>query len=742
MPEKKIEKLLIISNRLPVSVSKVNGKLVFKKSDGGLATGLGSIKKPTQKVWLGWPGIASEKLNNSEKKKVVSELAKYHCVPVFLSEKQVDNFYLGYSNTTIWPLFHYFTQHTEYRARYWASYQEVNAVFNRAAQKCIDKNTTIWVHDYQLMMLPQLIRKRRPQAVIGFFLHIPFPSFEIYRLLPHRASILRGILGADLIGFHTYSYTRHFLSSSLRILGYHSDLGRIQMKDRIARADAFPISIDYKKFVKTAKSSVVKKEIANLQKYYRGQKVILSLDRLDYSKGILERLKAYELFLSRNPQYHKKVVMVMIAIPSRTQVEAYKDMREEIERTVSRINGDYASVDWAPISYQYQSVPFDQLIALYRRADVALVTPIRDGMNLVAKEYVASNIDGKAVLVLSEMAGAASELPEALLVNPNSRENVAETIFRAFEMPVREQKERMKSMQKRISTYDIHKWASDFMDQLNQTGRYQQEQFHNNLTKNDQQQVLRNYRNSKAGLFLLDYDGTLTDFGAHPSHELVVPTEKVKALLKNLKRTDDDEVVIISGRSKHTLQKWFKDLPISLVAEHGAWIRVNGRWHKNYAVKPDWMAKVKPILERYVERTPGSFIEKKDSALVWHFRNVSHSLASVRQAAIRHEILRALRGTDIVVHEGSKILEIKPKSIHKGAFVAEKLMSKKWDFILAIGDDYTDEDMFDVLPEFANSIKVGFEESQAKYHVPSSENVVNLLDLLARSAAKSERGQK
>lgn len=728
MPKAKSQKLLIISNRLPVSVSKENGKLVFKKSDGGLARGLSSIKKPATKMWLGWPGIASEKLTPADKKKIISELKKYNFIPVFLNEKQVDNFYFGYSNTTIWPLFHYFTQHTEYRARFWSSYQEVNIAFSHAAQKCIDKNTTVWIHDYQLMLLPQLIRNMRPQALIGFFLHIPFPSFEIYRLLPHRASILRGMLGADLVGFHTYSYTRHFLSSVLRILGYHNENGHIHTKDRIVRADAFPISIDYDSFAQAAKSPAVKKEMVALKKHYKNQKIILSLDRLDYSKGILERLKAYELFLSRNPLYHEKVVMIMIAIPSRVQVEAYKEMREEIEKTVSRINGMYATVGWSPISYQYQSIPFDQLIALYRLADVALVTPLRDGMNLVAKEYIAANVGRKAVLILSEMAGAASELPEALLVNPNSRENVAETIFRAFEMPAHEQKARMKIMQKRISTYDIQKWTSDFLEQLTGIAEYQQVQFKSNLRREDHKRLVQEHASSKASLFLLDYDGTLTNFEPDP-----IPNPQIKTILEKLKKTDDDEVVIISGRSKANLQKWFGHLPVSLVAEHGAWIRRNGHWYRHVPFDNAWMASVRSIFERYVERTPGAFIEQKNTSLVWHYRNVSHSLAAVRIASLRHEILRLLRGTGIGLFEGSKIFEVKPTEIHKGAFAAEKVANKKWDFIMAIGDDYTDEDMFTALPDDAVTIKVGFGESVAKYHITTSEEVISLLSALASS---------
>ncbi len=723
----KSQKLLIISNRLPVSVIKKDGKLIFTHSDGGLATGLSSAGKGMQKLWMGWPGIASDDLTSKEKRQIISELKKVNCIPIFLTDKQVNSFYFGYSNTTIWPLFHYFALYTKYPAEYWKGYQEVNKIFCHEAARYTDTNTLVWIHDYQLMLLPELLRNERPKASIGFFLHIPFPSFETFRLLPQRAAILRGLLGADLIGFHTYSYTRHFLSSVLRVLGCEINLGRVTYGDRVIRTDAFPISIDYKKFATAVKKAKAQKEIASLRKA-KDQKMILSLDRLDYSKGILERLKAYDLFLEQNPKFHGKVTMQVIAIPSRVKVSAYKGLRVDIEQTVSRINGKYSTSSWAPINYRYRSIPFEQLVALYYQADVALVTPLRDGMNLVAKEYVAASQSGRGVLILSEMAGAASELTEALQVNPNNKEQVATAIQRALTMPVDEQKIRMRSLQHRVSNYDIKKWTNDFLEQLKVVKKDQQQQLDKKLTTQHKKQLINAYKKSKASLILLDYDGTLIDFAPEPHHRLAFPTKQMKEILGKLKKSNDDEIVIVSGRSKETLQAWFGRLPVSLVAEHGGWVKQGPNWLQQKELLKNWKDNLRPILQRYVDRTVNSLLEEKDFSLVWHYRNVSHSLAGIRKAELRNDILAAIKNTDIGLFEGSKIFEVKPLHIQKGIFTQANAERKKWDFILAIGDDYTDEDMFKALPKSAYTIKVGLGETAAKYFLASSEDVLGLLN--------------
>ncbi|MBI3889306.1 trehalose-6-phosphate synthase, partial [Candidatus Saccharibacteria bacterium] len=427
---------VIISNRLPISVSRKDTKLVFDASSGGLATAMSSLEVE-DKIWVGWPGIDADTLTDDERVEITDELQKHGCFPVFLSAKEVELYYEGYANDTLWPLFHYFQSVARYHNEYWDAYKLVNEKFADAVATVSTEQARIWIHDYHFMLLPALIRDRLPAATIGFFLHIPFPSFEIFRLLPQRKELLKGLLGADIVGFHVYDYAQHFLDSCLRLLGVPSSNGALQYEGRAVKAAAYPIGVDYEKFRKQLGLKETKDALKQLDATYDKEKLILSVDRLDYSKGIPERLEAFRLLLEKHPEYIGKVKLLMIAVPSRTGVQAYQELRDEIEMTVSRINGTFGTVDWAPISYQFQNRPFSEVVALYAKAEIMLVTPIRDGMNLVAKEYVASKKRRHGVLILSEMAGAIDEMPESLSINPNNALSVANAIHDALIMPTR-----------------------------------------------------------------------------------------------------------------------------------------------------------------------------------------------------------------------------------------------------------------------------------------------------------------
>lgn len=726
----KNSKLIIISTRLPVTVTKKDGELRFKASDGGLATGMSSVSKSRDSVWVGWPGIASDELTQKDKNTIVKELKKHACHPVFLTQEQVDEYYSGYCNATLWPLFHYFTAKARYSMTYWKHYRNVNSLFARETRRFVESGSQVWVHDYQLMLLPALLRSKHPEAMIGFFLHTPFPSFEIFRLLPEREELLNGLLGADLVGFHTYDYVRHFLSSVQRTLGHENHLGAIELDDRIVQTDAFPIGIDYKKFAKAARTRQVKKVLKSFDLFREKTRVILAVDRSDYSKGIPARLDAYEVFLRQNPEYIEKVILVVLAVPSRGDVEEYKELRSIIEQKVSRINGDLSTADWSPISYRHQSVPFNELNALYALADVMLVTPLRDGMNLVAKEYVANHHKDGGVLVLSEMAGVASELTEAVQVNPNNTSMVAHAIKKALEMPKSEQKERMKAMQARISDYTINKWANDFITQLSRT-RDRQQTDGKLLNNSEQKKLVKEYENAQKRLILLDYDGTLKEFVSSPKASLARPSRKVRSILKKLSKDPANKVVIVSGRPKNTLEGYFKGIKLGIVAEHGGWILDAGGWVKSSITSKRWKKSVIEILNDYAARTPGAHVEEKDFALVWHYRQVSPDLAYVRTQELRAELQKMLIDSDVDVFDGRKIIEVKPKNMHKGAIVTELLDEDMWDFIMAIGDDYTDEDMFRALPERSFTIHVGNKSTtDARYQLAGVKDVVDLLDSL------------
>ena len=728
----KNNRLVIVSNRLPVSVSKQNGKLHFKSSSGGLATAMSSLnRKDIEQIWIGWPGIASNDLTKSEKNRIIKELKKHGCVPVFLDSIQVENFYYGYANDTLWPLFHYFPVYTKHQTSFWAAYKDVNEQYNEVVAQNTDNNSTIWIHDYHLMLLPGMVRQNFQNSSIGFFLHTPFPSYEIFRLLPHRKEVLEGLLGCDLVGFHIYDYVRHFFVSTLRLLGLENKHGIVRIDDRYVKADSFPIGVDYKKFEDAAKKSLATKFGKVLTtKEYKKLKIILSVDRLDYSKGIIKRLEAFEKFLENNPKYHKKVKLIIIAVPSRTEVETYQDLKTEIDIKISHINGKFGMLSWTPISYHFRNLPFEEVVALYARSDIALVTPLRDGMNLVAKEFVASKINHDGVLILSEMAGAADELQEALCVNPNDVESIVTSLRTALEMPKDEQKKRIKTMQDRISTYTVQRWGNDFLEQLLKARERQKERSKHFINKKELADVSKKYKESIKRVMFFDYDGTLKEFTRDYSSSKSAPPKSLIELLKKLTNDRKNRVFIISGRPHKSLEEWFGKMNIDLVAEHGAWIRTNGKWKHDRDSVNDFKPLLLPIFDRYTERTPGAKTEEKTSSIVWHYRKVSPELAYTRRASLRRTLENAINKDELAVYAGNKIVEVKAKSINKGEIVDNALKGKYYDFILTIGDDYTDEDMFKASGEEAISIKVGHEETLAKYKVRSVKEVIKLLNSL------------
>ncbi len=724
-----MSRLIVVANRLPIKITRRSDGIRFSPSPGGLATGLSAIPKSFKQIWIGWPGITKRKCKPEEREEISEALERQDCRPVFLSEEQIKQYYRGFSNRTIWPLFHYFPLHTVYEPRFWKTYKQVNHIFCEEVMKVARPGDRIWVHDYQLMLLPQLLREKLSEPQIGFFLHIPFPSFELFRLLPWREELLNGILGADLIGFHTYEYVRHFLSSVCRIVGIEHTLGKLGVGERVVSVDAFPLGIDYEKYSKGAERPEAKKEVNKIRKKVGNRKIIISIDRLDYTKGILQRLEAFDLFLTENPEYKGKVTLIMVAVPSRTNVQDYMILREELEQLVGRVSGEHGSLGWMPVWYLYRSLAFEQLVALYHLADVALVTPLRDGMNLISKEFIAAKKDGKGVLILSEMAGASSELGEALIVNANNKREIIKAIKQSLEMPVEEQVERNRAMQSRLSRYNVFRWAGEFMDSISEVHKIQQELSVRKLTKTESTRLVNSFKKANRRLLLFDYDGTLVEFKKRPGK--AHPEHKVFGLLENLGRDPKNEMVIISGRDKETLTNWLGGLDVTLVAEHGAWVKKKGeQWQCIEPFEHDWKEAIRPILELYTDRTPGSLIEEKDFALVWHYRRSEPEQAYVRTQELRDALTNLTGNLDVGVFEGNKILEIRNLGINKGRAAKIFIEEDSWDFILAAGDDYTDEDMFAALPEAAYSIKVGGGISKARFNVEGTKQIRYLIERL------------
>lgn len=729
-------KTIIISNRLPVQLQISNGSINATPSVGGLATGMKSVHSGGESLWIGWSGLTYEETPVALENEIDKALEKHSCAKVKLTENEIEGFYFGFSNRTVWPLFHYFSEYTEFELEFWNTYKSVNQKFADAIIEQSNEDDTIWVHDYQLMLVPQMVREKRPNTSIGFFLHIPFPSYEIFRTLPWREEVLEGLLGSDLIGFHTYDYERHFLSSVRRLLGLDVSFNDVYLENRVIKVDSFPMGIDYKKFANAAKKHDSSGKDSDLQiklnshkQSAPGTKLILSIDRLDYSKGIAKRINAFEYFLTKYPEYKEKVRLIILAVPSRSNVPQYQLLKREIDELVGRINGEISTVNWTPIWYFYRSLPFENLIDLYASSDIAWLTPLRDGMNLVAKEYIATRMDKTGVLILSEMAGSANEMNEALLINPNNFEEQADTLVTALEMPEEEQISRNTFLQKRLERYNVEVWANEFMSALNAKSEGNETFVSQKMSENILSEIHGDYSKAKKRLLFLDYDGTLVGF--HKDPQKASPDDELYTLLDKLHNQENTTLFLISGRDKQTFSKWFLYKKYNMIVEHGVWISTKGEEFKLLEkVKGEWMEKIKPVLESFVDRTPGSFIEEKNYSLAWHYRNTDPDFGTKRATELNTVLTSLIGNDDISVLNGNKVMEVKSSNVNKGRASVRMLGEDDYDFVIAIGDDWTDEFMFQELPQSSVTIKVGLKKTQAKYHVENTKRVRSLLNRL------------
>ncbi|NCC45518.1 MAG: bifunctional alpha,alpha-trehalose-phosphate synthase (UDP-forming)/trehalose-phosphatase [Bacteroidia bacterium] len=718
-------KLIIISNRLPVKVYGTPGKYRFARSEGGLTTGLDSLETEMEKHWIGWPGI--EITQTYLKKKITKQLANKDFHPVFLTSKDVEEYYEGYSNSKIWPLCHYFFSLIKHEPSHWESYKKVNQMFAEAASKVISPGDIVWVQDYQLMLLPKMLREMFPDISIGYFHHIPFPSYELFRVLPERAEILEGLLGADLVAFHTFEYMRHFISAVERVLDLNFELDQVRLKERIVRIDALPMGINFDLYYNSILNPKVSRIADKLKKNYKDHKIILSVDRLDYSKGILNRLKGFARFLENHPEHQGKVSLFMIIVPSRDKVESYAELKTKIDETIGSVNGIYSNMNWTPIHYFYHGFSFEELCAMYYIADIALVTPLRDGMNLVAKEYIACKRDTDGVLILSEMAGASIELIDALIINPNDAAEIEQAIVQALEMSKEEIRERMDWMQRRVSRQTVNKWAGDFIDELMKIREKNHSMYSRVLGDSALAKIKQEYHNSTKRLIILDYDGTLSPF--HPRPEDAFPNREILETLQELSNDPHNKVVISSGRDHHTLEQWLGNLNIGLAAEHGAFYKSDGKWHKN-SMQKKWDPEILTILNQFVEKTPRSALEVKETALVWHYRKVDGWLASMRVQQLIEALVTPCTRDHLQIMKGNKIIEVKHPDFTKGSEVNRLLNEDNYDFVMAMGDDVTDEDMFFALPNNSTTIKIGTFSEYAKYNLLNQTETLPFLKKL------------
>ncbi|TGM32226.1 bifunctional alpha,alpha-trehalose-phosphate synthase (UDP-forming)/trehalose-phosphatase [Leptospira biflexa] len=708
-------RLILVSNRLPVQWDGT-------PNVGGLATGLSSFLSHwkslgNEVVWVGWPGKSiPEKEQRNYSKKMLEE---HGTIPVFLKQKLADSFYNGFCNKTIWPLFHYFTANCEFSDLTFASYEEANQEFAKAIKEIYQPGDWVWVHDYHLFLLPGILRSEFPNILLSFFLHIPFPTFEVFRLLPERirSKILEGVLGADLIGFHTQSYTQYFLRSLLRCLGIENERGIIYFQNHLTKAAAFPMGINVEQFSKYANSDECETIANQINVNHKNLKQILSVDRLDYTKGVLQRLNAFELFLKNNPQWIKKCKLVLVLVPSRTDVSSYQSMKRAIDEKIGAINGSFGTLDWTPILYQYKGFPFEELVPLYKNTHVMLVTPFRDGMNLVAKEFLVSQKNG--MLVLSEMAGASAELPEAILVNPNDLSGMADAIKEAIEMEESEINIRNQVMVSRLKENSVMEWAKKIFNETEETAN----QNLNFQTKSIPPHSDSLLPKSNSPIFILfDYDGTLVPFQSFP--HLAVPSKELVNSLTQLSKFSNVSVAIISGRDRKFLESIFFDMPFHLVAEHGAWHRAPNQteWQALFFSNAEWKKEIKSHLEEFSKRVPGSFTEEKEFSLVWHFRNADPDIGLNAAREMLDELSQISSNSGFFVQRGNKIIEVREYGTGKGK-AALKILPNTSIQTFVFGDDTTDEDMFRELPDHAISVKIGKSETIAKFRFQSTDDV-------------------
>jgi trehalose 6-phosphate synthase/phosphatase len=723
-------RLLVVSNRLPVTLALTDDGWQAKPSSGGLATAMEPILKKRGGLWIGWAGDDGSLPADERKRLLESASQGFSFVSVDFPPGEGPVFYTGYPNRAIWPLFHVFPSLMSFEPGSWRDYVNGNRRFADRVAECKQEGDLIWVHDYHLMLVPRMLRERDAHVRTGFFLHIPFPSSEVFSLLPHSDDVLEGLLGADLIAFHTYNHLQNFRACLLRILGVESTLGRVEHRGHVTKLEALPIGIDpYGLASLVEGDNATAGIIRELQREYDGQRVLIAVDRLDYTKGIPERFRTWRALLTARPELRQKSVLIQVAVPSREDIDEYQDLSSQINELAGEINGEFGTPGWNPIVYLRRSIDRPNLAALYAISEVAWVTPLRDGMNLVAKEYCACKLHDDGVLVLSQFAGAAGEMGEALLVNPYDEEQVAAAMERALNMVPEERARRMSQLRERVARNDVFDWAERFLRSLETV-----ETIATRVPLDlDVPLVSAAYHRAQKRLLIFDYDGTLAPITDDPSR--ATPSRELIDALSRLSSDDQNVVAVISGRVARDLEGWLGAIPrLLLAAEHGALIRRPGssEWETLVPVAaPDWKTRIRSILQHFVERAPGSFIEEKEYSVVWHYRRVDREFGGWFASELTATLDGLLSDTDARPVRGKKIVEVRPVWANKGALTTQ-LLTENDDagFRLAAGDDTTDEDMFARLDSESFSVHVGEDHSVARFRVPDPPAVIRLIQSL------------
>lgn len=663
-------------------------------------------------MWIGWPGTV---VPESLQPEVTKRLADDNLAPVFLSADEEEDFYGRVCNDTLWPLLHYFGDRLRLTPEAWQHYVHVNERFADAIIEHCGPDSRVWVHDFHLMLVPAMLRRRAPRLSVGFFLHTPFPSSEVYRLLPAREEVLRGLLGADYVSFQLGDYARHFRSSCLRVIGLDSEPDAVQVGGRRVGIGVDPIGIDTAGFREVLDDADTARLLDELEKQYAGRQLVLGVERLDYTKGIPQKLLAFERLLEQDPARARTTTMLQVLVPSRLESPGYRQQRDEIELLIARINGRFGQPGVTPVEYLHRDISKPGLVALYRRADVMMVTPLRDGMNLVAHEFVFCQSEPglpgrwRGSLLLSEFAGSAQVLPGALLVNPWNVDGVVERLGTALELDQPERRRRLGTMAKRVEELDSRKWADGFLTRLGRHSR--RDRRHKPPPDADgevKERLQRRFARARARTILLDYDGTLRELEPHP--DLAIPTREIRTLLRDLAALPGTEVHIVSGRRRRNLEQWFGQLPIHLCAEHGYLARAPGdEWRTLVELDLGWMRPIERLLRRVAADVPGAHVERKSCSVAWHYREAEPEYGSWRAHELLNDLGQHLTGAPAEILLGHRVVEVRALGVDKGVYVRSVFPDGKepWRFVMGLGDDRTDHDLLDALPSGSVAGHVG-----------------------------------
>ncbi|KAI6690270.1 hypothetical protein NL676_027098 [Syzygium grande] len=765
------QRLLVVANRLPVSaVRRGEDSWSLEMSGGGLVTALLGVKG-FEARWIGWAGVNVP--DEIGQRALTDALAQKKCIPVFLDEEIVHQYYNGYCNNILWPLFHYLGLPQEDRLAttrsfqsQFTAYKKANQMFADVVSKHYEDGDVVWCHDYHLMFLPKCLKEYNTDMKVGWFLHTPFPSSEIHRTLPSRSELLRSVLAADLVGFHTYDYARHFVSACTRILGLEGTPEGVEDQGRLTRVAAFPIGIDADRFIRALDNQPVKEHIKELKERFAGRKVMLGVDRLDMIKGIPQKILAFEKFLEENSDWHDKVVLLQIAVPTRTDVPEYQKLTSQVHEIVGRINGRFGTLTAVPIHHLDRSLDFHKLCALYAVTDVALVTSVRDGMNLVSYEFVACQDAKKGVLILSEFAGAAQSLGAgAILVNPWNITEVAASIAQALNMPAEEREKRHQHNYMHVTTHTAQEWAEMFVSELNDTvveAQLRTKQVPPFLPVQD---AIDRYLKSNNRLLILGFNATLTepvdtpgrrgdqikemDLKLHPELK-----EPLTALCSDLRTT----VVVLSGSDRSVLDDNFAEYNMWLAAENGMFLRLTkGDWMTTMPehLNMEWVDSVKHVFEYFTERTPRSHFELRETSLVWNYKYADVEFGRLQaRDMLQHLWTGPISNASVDVVQGSRSVEVRAVGVTKGAaidrilgeIVHSKSMTTPIDYVLCVGHFLgKDEDVYTFFEPELPSDALGIARTKATDGLKSPGEKRSSLKLQASksgskaSAVKTQR---